>query len=103
MGGRKKKRGEWGKGGGQEGGGQEEGGGTGEGEGQERQEEGGGAGKREENKKRCTCRGPNRISLSRVVHQRTQCLLMSVTKNSDGSCLPGRMPNLYSGRPKSMS
>ena len=49
------------------------------------------------------CRGPNRISLSRVVHQRAQCLLMSVTKNSDGSCLPGRMPNLYSGRPKSMS
>ena len=36
MGGRKKKRGEWGKGGV---GGQEEGGGAGEGEGQERQEE----------------------------------------------------------------
>ena len=30
-------------------------------------------------------------------------LLVSVTKNSDGSCLPGRMPNRYSGRPKSMS
>ena len=66
---------------------------------------GGGKGRKRGGGKREGGRGGKKQQMYNTQHPLRNMvrLLVSVTKNSDGSCLPGRMPNRYSGRPKSMS